>query len=560
MTEDIIVTTEPVITKNNKKNRHKVALPGLGKNIVDFADEIGEILNKQNYLFYNSAAKTFVEVSKVHVSKQYNEEDKSYVGLSVVDATRFASLVEHFIDVGVWIYDKKADSTVFKSKTMSIKDAAMVLSIKPFIEQMQKIDRILSCQIPILCGDKLTLPKLGYDKRFETWTDFNSPVLRKDMSLEEAKKILFELYSETNHKDAQDITNTLASLLTPFLRGIYPTFNTLVPGFMHIGNRAGLGKDTCAAVTGIVNFNTDIEYPSITSESSKADDAELNKVFLAAFKSGNRYMHFPNNKGHIDSVALESLITALVWSCRALHTNDTPEFQNDMFISLSGNKPLTYTEDFARRFIFIRHFCDIENIQNKKYKNKEYRTYIRQSRAEILSAMYTLVRSWFDAGMPRGSDYSSFQDWSAICGGILIHCGLGDPTTEQAEVIASIGTDEESDISEFVSKMYTLMSKTTKAESWLTYVELRQILSQNPDIPFHVGENMMLSQKEQRKLPSALTKYSGRIFGGIRLETDDDTKRAARRKYRFVLAKKKNINIDLAKNFFIKKESKKDDI
>jgi hypothetical protein len=55
-------------------------------------------------------------------------------------------------------------------------------------------------------------------------------------------------------------------------------------------------------------------------------------------------------------------------------------------------------------------------------------------RAKMLSALWVLVRSWRDNGMPMLEEVlDSFEEWSAVIGGMVIDCGLMNPFTPPPE-------------------------------------------------------------------------------------------------------------------------------
>ena len=196
---------------------------------------------------------------------------------------------------------------------------------------------------------KLTFPKKGFDERFNSWRPLNSPEIENlEMSLEEAKKIIETIYSEFPFKTEQDKTNAIAGLLTPFLRGLFKTFNTITPGVFYGGNRERTGKDYCAGINGIAHEGLAIEdNPISTGEKKGNDNDELRKKVTSAIMSGRKRMHFANNKGHINNAILEQLLTSNFWTDRILGSNDEIKIPKELDISLSGNVGITITPDLS---------------------------------------------------------------------------------------------------------------------------------------------------------------------------------------------------------------------
>ena len=63
------------------------------------------------------------------------------------------------------------------------------------------------------------------------------------------------------------------------------------------------------------------------------------------------------------------------------------------------------------------------------FKHPELLKWIKDNRAEILAAIFTMARSWIKAGKPAAKDLpvlGGFENWAKTIGGILAHAGITD--------------------------------------------------------------------------------------------------------------------------------------
>jgi hypothetical protein len=69
-----------------------------------------------------------------------------------------------------------------------------------------------------------------------------------------------------------------------------------------------------------------------------------------------------------------------------------------------------------------------ENPNGRRFINKYLHKEIKNSRAEILSALNAIVVNWAKKGFPKGKTaFSSYPEWAEIVGGMMAAAELGDP-------------------------------------------------------------------------------------------------------------------------------------
>ena len=508
-----------------KKKRDEIEIfldGGYDRNISNVCQDIAEQLENRNILFYRPNSQQIVEIGMV---KLKNKEEKKYTGFRIIKDKRFITLLEKFIVFGE--NSKSEYGSFFSIKSLSPNKASIVLESQILEEALPQIERIFPVPLPIIYKDKLTFPKKGFDERFSSWRPFDSPEIEDlEMNLEEAKKIIDEIFCEFCFKTEQDKINAISGLLTPFLRGLYSEFNTRTPVFFYLGNRERVGKDYLAGVTGILYEGQAIEDNPISAGGGEGNsNEELRKKITSNMISGRRSMHFANNKGYINNAILEQVSTSSFWSDRLLVRNDMVVLPNEMEFSLSGNIGITYTPDFANRSRFVNLFLDIEDANSRKFNNPLLHKWVLKNRGKVLSAIYSLVKNWVEKEKPEGKiPFASYPEWANICGGIMECAGYDSPCTPDTESLSLAGDSETSDMKQLFEVCYDPMSSHA-----LSKKEILEKIGGEDIFSYFDFEK----KSDQIKFALKLRKYIGRVLSDIRLMVDDKNLKSARQKYIF---------------------------
>ncbi len=516
----VILEKEEEPRKENEKVR--LLLDGNGKSISDLSRDIADILKDKNILFYRPNSNQIVEVGKI---KLHNKNENFYLGFRVIKDKRFITLIEKYANVGIMIKGKFGE--FFMTKSLSSIKADIVLCSEIIEQALPQIERVFSIPIPIMYNGELTFPKKGFDERFNSWMNHNTPEINQDLDLEEAKKIIDKVFSEFCFLTNQDKINAIAGLLTPFLRGLFESFNTRTPILFFIANRERIGKDYCAGVTGIVYDGQAIDDTPISSGDKYGgnNNEELRKKITSALLSGRKRMHFANNKGFINNAILEQVSTSKIYSDRLLGKNDIINIPNEMDFSLSGNLGVSYTPDLANRCLFVNLFLSMENANSREFKNPLLHEWVKENREIILSALFSLVRNWIEKGRPKGSvAFASFPNWASICGGIMESAGYDNPYVQNKDTLALVGDSDTSDMKqlfELCYKNYPL--KAIKKNQIVALINNEELFA---EIDF--GE-----KKGQINFGLLLKRYVGRILSGIKLEVTNPSARTSRHEYKF---------------------------
>ncbi len=504
--------------------KFEIELPGNDVLISTFANKLVKEIKQRDEIFFRQDLNEVVEITEL--------------GFNIIKSNRFITLVEKHFNPWIWVY-KKNGGKFQVDRSMNQQMASIVLASPNFQDKIRKIKRIFPVTIPIIKDNVLTFPIQGYDERFCSWLDEDTPRVNTDMTLEEAKAIFKKIYGEFCFQENQDYINAIAGLMTPFLRGLYSNFNVRTPMFSYMANRERAGKDYCAGITGLVLEGFNLEESPISSGESRSSgqNDELRKKIVSAMVSGKKRFHSANNKGRLNNAVLEGVLTASKYSDRLLGKNEAPNFDNEIDYSMSGNIGMTFTADLSNRSRFVRLFLDIEDANQREFETPDLHGWVLKNRSLIISSIYTLIREWFDNGRPKGSiAFTSFPEWASICGGIMENAGIGNPCKKDKQSNQGLNLDEETgEMKEFFEYVFESVPNKMLSKS-----ELKNIILSSDDGFFAYLD--WTKRADQIRFGKKIDRFVGRILSDIRL-TCDNNPRSARRQYMFS-KEKKTFNID----------------
>ncbi len=554
--EEIIITEKekPEEEKNTEliekkveelEPKKEIPLPTTGKLISEFATELIDEIKDKNVIFFRTDSREIVEIGKIKLKET---DEYKHTGFLVVNPNKFITLCEQYFTPVVYVKNKETYVWEYKRKSMNAILSKTLICSEIIQNSIPQINRIFTIPIPILYNGKLTFPKKGYDSRFNSWMPENAPeITNREMPVEEAKEIIYSIFKEFCFESHQDYINAIAGLLTPFIRGLLPSFSTRTPVFFYIANRERAGKDYLAGITGILYEGHALEEsPISTSENAKTNNTdELRKKILSAMISGRKRMHFSNNKGYINNAVFEAVITAEQYSDRILGRSELLTFDNELDFSLSGNTGIGFTSDLANRSRFVRLFLAIEDANMRKFENPKLHNYILENRELILSAFYALIRNWYVNDCVVGSvPYTSFNSWAEVCGGIMEAAGWSNPCVADTKITELGGDKETNEMKELFELCYEKYPEAQIKKS-----HIKELLQTEDTTIF--GYFDFENKAEQTKFGLKLTKFIDRVLSNIRLSVVNMQIRGNRREYKFTKTQPEDV-----KNIF--EEDEKD--
>jgi len=522
-----IVQNDMELEEDVQDDRIRLQLPKLGKSISEFAEEIGDYFADKNVLFYRPIENCVVKLEMIPVNK---EENKKILGFKQVKPSNFVTFLERYFELGMDFYIEETKEMRFKPKSLGKDIADITLESEQLKEKLPIIETIFSVPIPLLKDGVLVFPQNGYDKKLWSWLPYTAPKIREDMSLEEAKNILESIFKEFCFKDEkQDRINAIAGLLTPFCRKLYKKETSRTPIIFYKSNRPGAGKDYCAGITGLVYEGVIIDETPLCNDSGTHDD-EFRKKVLSTFRIGKNRIHINNNRGFLKSAELEYLATSENFSDRVLGSSTKLEFPNTLEISMSANAEIQYTVEFSRRCIFVNLFLAVENPNERKFEKPNLHDWVLENRENILTALYTLVKNWFEMGMPGGTTpYASYPEWARVVGGIMESAGYATPCVNNDSTLELGGDKKTQDIKKFFELAYAKWG-----DIWVDKTTLYTALNTHDSEFSELFSWIEWDNEKKAKIEfgSLLRSKVNCIISGILLQEEDD-KNSTSRKYKW---------------------------
>ena len=414
--------------------RPKIQMPGDNRLLSDFAVDVARHLEGAN---------VFIRGNLPVVLNPRAGNDPVQAPLEALTGDIFRTFAEQFI----LPYRMDKEGVKF-CRTMSKESANGVLSSPQFKAAVKHIRKVNFVNLPVLRKDgNIEILHPGYDAMSETLTLDSAIQLDEDMNLEQAKAIIDSYYSEFCFRDPErSKAVALAGLLTMFGSGLLPE-RTLTPCFIFVANREGAGKSLLVkcAVIPVMGFCPIGAMPDYEEETRKA----LSSAVLEA----KPVIVFDNVRAELSSAALEGFLTSAIWSDRVLGHTKTFTGEKTSLVFVTGNN-CTVSPDMRRRSLFCELFMEEERSEDRRFRRALEEADILELRSKVLSACWSLVRHWNEAGRPSASiSNSSFPQWSNTIGGIVeasgYHCPLvrpqleasGDTELEEMRKLVEVATE-----------------------------------------------------------------------------------------------------------------------
>lgn len=497
------------------ENKVNVELPRDDRLISEFAKDVGEILVSKDEYFYQVKVGEIVEITK---------DEKGQSNLKPLTPERFISSIEKHIQP--IIKRSNPQGIYVKKKSLTYQDAKIVLNSEQFQNKINPIKMILPFPMPCLKGNKIIFPKKKYDKDFCSWLSEDSPNTNLDMKLEDAKELLNKIHKEFCFEKPNDMTNAIASLITPACRLFYDDKYARTPAFFWKANRERAGKDYGAHIRTLVYSGVAEESSPISSGKGGEDGNELRKKLISMLRSGKIFFHSANNKGHLSSAVFESFLTASQITDRILGKSELLNLSNPLEISLSGNVGISYSADLRNRCKFINLFLEIENANSRTFETPNLHSFIKKNRGLILSAIFSLIKNWVDDGCPSGKiPFTSFPEWSRVVGGIMESAGYNNPCSEDSELLNIYGDSETQDFKNLFEMIYE-----KHPNKWLTKQQIKDLVKDNDENLF--GYYDFDKKGDQTKFALKFFRYVGRILSDIKMSVRDSSVRSSRQRFK----------------------------
>jgi hypothetical protein len=391
-------------------------------------------------------------------------------------ADRFCSWVEEYVA----IVKPKEDG--LKPTSMNAETAAKVLVADQFRDGLRVLAAVHSVRLPVWeeYGKAVRLLDAGYDERTQVYTVDALPYA---LDMEPTAAVAFFLdilkgypwSDEGKLQTRRSLAVHLAAMLGNFVRLLFEE-GTQKPVIVYNGNQPGTGKSTLArmGLSPVYGVPEDKALP-------KSED-ELRKELDAFAMARRPYMFLDDVGGHLRSHLLNRFITSPMHTGRKMGTGELFTAPNVTQVFITGNG-LTLSPDLARRCLIVDLFCAVE-ARGRKFERIITDAWLSQegTRAQFLAALWALVRYWQQCGCNRHDHLlESFEEWSAIVGGIVVEAGFCDPIKaapelamdEQGEAFKRLFCALAADLTDGTEKAFSVADCREKAEDldiWETLV------------------------------------------------------------------------------------------
>jgi hypothetical protein len=327
--------------------------------------------------------------------------------------------------------------------------------------------------------------------------------VRCDMRLDDARRLILEdCLGDFPFADPRaGRAHAVALILQPFVRNM---IHGATPLYLIEAPTRGTGKGLLADVVSIISSGDASGVMFLPRES-----AELEKRITSLLLDGAR-VALLDNVTTLEGEALAAVLTSRMWKGRVLGRSQMVCVPNDATWIATGNN-VTLDDDMPRRIIPIRLDPGVERPETRTgFRHSDLRAWVREHRAELVSACLSIVEAWRAAGQPQGVErLGTYEAWCEVMGGVLAVAGIPG-LLEGREYLHSDSNQEPEEWAAVLKSLY-LEHETLAfaARDVLSTARRLQVL-----LDYWAGRPDLGALK---RLGQAMTKNRDRVFGGYRL-------------------------------------------
>lgn len=390
-----------------------VEVVGDGRRLGAFSKDVGIVLG-QNGVFRRD-----------RIPITINPENGS---MESMEEHRFRSYVEK--DIVCWKW-KNFGKQGFKKEPITIPVATAKGCLKSdfFIDQQRPLLKVNYVRMPIMRADgRIELLPEGYDPESKFYTMPGKIQIDEKMPMDRAVAILRDYLKEFPFEDPRSLSVQLAAMLAVFGANLLALTSPKL-NFVYDANKPRSGK-TLLAIMALASVCGDVAVRTLPEK-----EKDLETVIEAATLGSKPYILFDDIEGMIKNRTLNAFLTASHVDVRIFHTQRLVSMPKVSTVFLTGNN-LNLSPDISGRSLVCKLFVEEADVQTRKIGRVISERYLCQEnvRSEFLSAMWSMVRAWSDAGRTKGSTaLQGFQEWSEIFGGIVEFAGFEDPLQPMKE-------------------------------------------------------------------------------------------------------------------------------
>jgi len=245
-------------------------------------------------------------------------------------------------------------------------------------------------------------------------------------------------------------------------------------------------------------------------------EEEMEKRITSVMMAGLQAV-LVDNVVRLGGPSLDAVATAYPrYMGRVLGTSEMPEVPALTVWFYSGNN-IAWIGDILQRIIPIHLEPDCENPENRSgFRHDQVMQYVTAHRGRLLSAAYTIIRGWHQAGRPMAKlpRMGAYEVWSDIVRQAMVWAGLTDPYLGVAPFKIT-GDDAKSEAVSLFTAWYSLYGPREMALATIA----KNVTADNPatqEMWACVQPWVVNGKVDTIKLGHWLRHSKGRIFGGFR--------------------------------------------
>ncbi|GER88885.1 hypothetical protein KDW_30470 [Dictyobacter vulcani] len=278
-------------------------------------------------------------------------------------------------------------------------------------------------EFPVLRPDGTLLTTPGYDEMTQL---YYSPVPSlyvpsiaehpTDEDVVNALTLIDEAIGQFPYENQASQANTIALLLTPLIR---QAIGGHVPLALIDATRPGTGKSLLAETVAMIATGR-----KATMMTAPYGDDEWRKLILSTLGEGATIITIDNIKGRLQSASLDAALTSFTYGGRILGESRNAAYPQRATWMATGNN-MQIGGDLPRRCYWIRMDARTAKPWTRGGFKHDLETWVPAHRGELIAALLTLIRAWYDAGQPPAQvpkTMGSFESWVKTVGGILERC------------------------------------------------------------------------------------------------------------------------------------------
>ncbi len=287
--------------------------------------------------------------------------------------------------------------------------------------------------VPVLRRDGSLWQTPGYDEMtsvlYEPSDEFpevGHSVLRNDAL--EAVEELLDVIGDFQFEGDDHRSAWLAGLLTPLARF---AFEGPAPLFLIDANVRGAGKGLLSQTIGQIVLGREMPVSSYAH-----DPEEMRKKVTSIAIAGDRMVLLDNLEGSFGNDTLDRALTTTRWKDRILGKSEQVDLPLISVWYGTGNN-VSVASDTTRRIIHIRLDVLSDKPEERSgFKHANLIEWIRAKRPWLLTRALTILRAYFNEGMPRQNvtPFGSYEGWSRLVRESIVWLGLPDPCATRVKL------------------------------------------------------------------------------------------------------------------------------